>query len=111
MTLQKKFGNLPLKYVRTSLEAEEVSVFEGVVKKYCFNIEDTDDVPEVAGPSTKKLCLEQPPKPIEVEEVSLLDSEEDRSEKDEEEDFQTTRRRQIKAILKKDPMAFESQFC
>jgi hypothetical protein len=46
-TLKRKFGNLPVRYLRTKLEKEEeFKILEKVVRKYKFNLleEQLDDV-------------------------------------------------------------------
>lgn len=63
-TLKKKFGNLPLRYMRTKLENEhEFAILERVVKRYKFNLVDDDTVEELdALPQPKKRYLEPPSK-------------------------------------------------
>lgn len=54
-TLKKKFGNLPLKYIRMNIESEsEISLFEKAVKRYTFDIDSDDEEIMVVGESTSK---------------------------------------------------------
>lgn len=95
-TLQKKFGNLPVKYLRTKLEnEEELQIFEKALKRFRFNIEDVQEAIEdgdvitvsPAATPSKKLCLKPPPQPStrttaettvsREEDVILIDDEED----------------------------------
>ncbi|KAJ8934727.1 hypothetical protein NQ318_012097 [Aromia moschata] len=55
-TLTRKFGNLPIKYVRTKLEnVEELKLFEKAVKTFTFDIgEDEHDVIDALPEPPKK---------------------------------------------------------
>jgi hypothetical protein len=60
--LHKKFGNLPVRYMRTKLDnEEEFKMLEKVVKQYKFNLVD-EDLEEMhrLQTTTKKLYLEEP---------------------------------------------------
>ncbi|CAH1383414.1 unnamed protein product [Tenebrio molitor] len=62
LTLKKKFGNLPVRYMRTKLDNEdEFKMLEKVVKRYKFNLVD-EDLEEMhrLQTTTKKLYLEEP---------------------------------------------------
>jgi hypothetical protein len=62
LTLKKKFGNLPVGYMRTKLDNEdEFKMLEKVVKRYKFNLVD-EDLEEMhrLQTTTKKLYLEEP---------------------------------------------------
>lgn len=60
-TLKRKFGNLPIKYVRTKLATdEEIEMLGEVTSRYTFNIDDEEDNENLAtqlgpkpGPSKK----------------------------------------------------------
>ncbi|XP_030757744.1 uncharacterized protein LOC115883515 [Sitophilus oryzae] len=42
-TLKKKFGNLPIRYMRTRVQnTEDIKILEKVVKRYKFNLIDED---------------------------------------------------------------------
>jgi hypothetical protein len=62
LTLKNKFGNSPVRYMRTKLDNdEEFKIMKKVVKRYKFNLVD-EDLEEMhrLQTSTKKLYLEEP---------------------------------------------------
>lgn len=53
VTLRKKFGNLPIKYIRMQKEKEtELALFEKVLKSYSFNYEESEDEEKAAAAVT-----------------------------------------------------------
>lgn len=58
-TLKKKFGNLPLKYVRMRVaDEEQLALFETAVRRYNFDLEEDDDD---SAPPTKNLKQQKYP--------------------------------------------------
>ena len=53
ITLKRKFGNLPVRYMRTKLEqSQEFAVLEKLCKKFKFNLLDEENLPAIAAPAT-----------------------------------------------------------
>ncbi|KAJ8926364.1 hypothetical protein NQ314_021277 [Rhamnusium bicolor] len=59
-TLLRKFGNLPIKYIRTKLETdEELMVFEKAIKRYHFDLNDIDEQDQIEG-GGERLEIQEP---------------------------------------------------
>ncbi|KAK9744512.1 hypothetical protein QE152_g7663 [Popillia japonica] len=60
-TLTKKFGNLPIEYVRLALETtEEINLFEEGLKRFKFQLRDDNEIED--GPSLPKIKCNVIPK-------------------------------------------------
>ena len=83
-SLKKKFGTLPVRYMRVQIDnEEEFKILENMVRRYKFNLV-ADDAPLEAGPIKKVLPSPfYPTAPITLNEE---DDSEDEDEEDEEEE-------------------------
>ncbi|VEN43546.1 unnamed protein product [Callosobruchus maculatus] len=105
--LKRKFGNLPVKYMRAKIDKEEeFKILESVVKRYKFNllseeledmernrIESSAAIPESSGIKRKKRYLELPPSGENVKNIYSSSSDDhdgddnDDNEEDEDDDM------------------------
>lgn len=64
-TLIKKFGDLPIKYIRTRLEnEEEIRLFEKAIKRYKFNWDEE--------PASETTSLLDKPVPSQLQQIATL---------------------------------------
>lgn len=112
-TLVRKFGNLPVDYVRTKLETEEeLKIYDMALRQFEFNKDDDDDdddlpleLKELQTMKRKRICMKEtsstpvqsPQAPLSPDEaIDMSDDEGDTM-------------RHAKKKFKKDNFAFESQ--
>ncbi|VEN55571.1 unnamed protein product [Callosobruchus maculatus] len=95
-TLKRKFGNLPVKYMRAKIDKEEeFKILESVVKRYKFNllseeledmernrIESSAAIPESSGIKRRKRYLELPPSGENVKNIYSSSSDDDDDDDD-----------------------------
>ena len=79
-TLKRKFGNLPVRYMRAKIESnEDFKILEKVVKRYKYNLLDEEDEGRLVG-ATSQAAIGGVKRKLTVEEVWSSFSEDEKED-------------------------------